>query len=265
MKYFFMTVFFLITGTTLADVTVKAIGLQIVEDGYRGNGQGENDELRAFYLSRGVNVALLLKTAEKSLIRIDEKTSKITTFQDDKGTDFMKAKGQFSNQPYRFDRAQLSEDGKALLTTISTPGLPERGAREITLEGELMVTLASESELRKSDPLLVKQGEIFTIGERDFKISKVGKPSWGDDPIEIELKSKFDHKLFKDIKFFDEQGEEISSEIKGTSSIGFLGKRTHTVTLSLKKKTKNLILALDVWSDSEEAKIPLSLKIGAGL
>ena len=79
------------------------------------------------------------------------------------------------------------------------------------------------------------------------------------------MKSNFDLEEFRKVVFYDGDGKEIASERGSRSSMGFLGKRTHRTSYRLKRKTDDLILGLEVWTDLEVKKLPLKLKLGVGL
>ena len=253
------------TGSASAEVKMSVAGLQVVDDGYKVEGEKGSAELRAFNWHRGTRVALLFKSEGKSIVKLDEKGSKLSVFGDGEGTDFMKAKSRFSSKPYRFERSDASSDGKALLTTVETEGVPKRGAASIVMEGEASILMASKSELKKSKKVALKKGSKFVVGEHRFEILSVKKPDWGDDALQIELQSKVSHEDFKSIKFYDGEGKENESNQNGSSAMGMFGKKTYTVTFSLKRKVKNLTMGLDTWTDLEVVKVPFSLKVGAGL
>jgi len=127
------------------------------------------------------------------------------------------------------------------------------------------VKTGSESKVTKSKKVPVKKGAKFVVGEHTFEIANFGKPKWGDDPFEIELKSKVDHKDFKEFIFLDEKGKKIESKESGWSSGGMFGKRSYKVTFKMKRKPKQLVLGLDSWTDAKDEKVPFKVELGAGL
>ncbi len=265
MKNIFALSWIIFTGFAVGEVTVSVAGLQVVGDGYQGKEEGENAELRAFNWSEGTQVSLLFKSEGKGIVKIDEEATKLTVFKTDQGTNFLKAKSRFSRGSFHFDLPRTSEDKKALITTLATSAFPKQGAKEIQLEGEVLLMLASQSELKKSEKVALEIGEKLVVGEESFELSQMGKSSWGGYPLEITLKSGVDHESFKAFRFFDGEGKEIASEQSGNSSFGRLGKRTYSVTYRLKSKPTHLVLGLDAWSDLEEVQVPFSFKLGVGL
>ena len=103
------------------------------------------------------------------------------------------------------------------------------------------------------------------MGEDAFEVNSLGKPDWGDDPIQVELKSSVSYKDFKGLHFYDLKGNKIESERSRNGSMGIFGKRTYTVSFKLKKKVDKIVLAVDEWSDMEVVKVPFDFTIGAVL
>ena len=258
--------FGMLGGLASAQVEVKVAGLKVVGPAYKGEGDEKNNSgLRAFNWSSGTKVALLLKSAEKSIVLLDKDGSKVSTFGDDKGTDFTKIKSRYSSRSVSFGFPQESKDGKALMVEVSSDGVPAAGAGYLMLKGELVVSVASASKLTKTKKLPVKKGTEVTVGEKAFKMSEAGKPKWGDAPLAITLEGKVSPKQFKEIKFFDVKGKEIEADESSSGSSGMFGKMTYTVTYNLKKKVEKVIVGFDEWTDLEVIKVPLDHKIGAGL
>ena len=103
------------------------------------------------------------------------------------------------------------------------------------------------------------------MGEDAFEVNSLRKPDYGDNPIEVELKSLVSYKDFKGLHFYDSKGNKIESERSRNGSMGIFGKRTYTVSFKLKKKVDKIVLAVDEWSDLEVVKVPFDFTIGAVL
>ena len=238
-------------------------GLQVVGKEYQE--EGTKEELRAFNWSPGTNIALLLKSDDKAIVGFDKEKSTLSRFGDDKGTDFLKVKRRFSDQPFSFGMEQESESRKALMTTLESDALPVSGATSITVAGELVLSLASKSELQKSEKVAVKKGVKFVVAGQTFTIKEAEKPKWGEDKLEITLESSVDLKSFRRVVFYGPDGKEIASERGMWSSMGMFGKKTYQTSYRFKVKPEELVMGLDAWTDLEVVKVPLDLKIGAGL
>jgi len=128
-----------------------------------------------------------------------------------------------------------------------------------------VVSLASKSKEVRSKLTVLKKGEKLVVGEDAFEVNSLGKPDWGNDPIQVELKSSVSYKDFKGFHFYDSKGNKIESKRSGSGYTGIFGKRTHTVSFNLKMKVDKIVLAVDEWSDLEVVKVPFDFMIGAGL
>ncbi len=258
-------IFGLAAGMALGGVKVEVAGLQVTAKGYVPEGENDFRALRAFSWQAGTRVGLLVTSSDKTIVGLDEEKSKVTGFTDDQETDFTKAKGRFGKNGAEFGMMSESEDGRAIVTHVESPGLPGKGAKTLTLKGDLVVSLASKSMEVKSEVAVLEKGKKLVVGGNSFEIDSVGKPDWGDDPLQINLKSSVNHKDFKGFHFYDTEGIEIESKRSSSGSMGIFGKRTYTVSFNLKKKVDKIVLAVDAWSDLEVVKVPFDFKIGAGL
>ena len=247
----------------VAEVKVSAVGLRVVGKGFKE--EGSDDELRAFHRFAGTSIGLMIQSEGKAIVNFDEEATKITSFADDKGTDFLKVKSRFSSKPYSFEMAQESKSRKVWMTTLASGGVPQSGANKITVAGELVLSLASKSELKKSGKVSLEKGGKFEVAGHTFTIDKIGKPDWGDDKLEVTLKSSVDLKSFRKVIFYDADGKELESKRGMWSSMGMFGKKTYQTSYTFKVEPKTLILGLDQWTDLEVVKVPLDLKVGAGL
>ena len=229
----------LLTGVVCGEMKVEVSGIRVVGKGYSSKKDAMNGEIRAFNWSSGTSGAL--------------------------GTDFMKMKSRFSDAPYKFGWSEVSEDGVALGTTIESEGLPGKGAKNLTIKGELVVVTGSKFEETKSGKLKVEKGSSFEAGDFRFKLSEVGKPKWGKDPLAITLETSRDPADIQGIVFYGADGEVIESSSSGSGSMGMFGKMTYTVSYGLKKKPAEIVVGVSLWTDLEVVKVPLNLKVGAGL
>ncbi len=256
-------------GFAVGQVGLSVAGLQVVKKGYQSEGDKDDkfgqSELRAFNWHAGTRVALMLVSEGKAIVSLDEDASKITTFTDDQGTDFSKSKARFGRDGVKFGFASYSDDKKALVVDVESGGVPKQGAGELILKGEVVVSVASESKLEKSEAVAATKGTKLKVGEREFEVTTAGKPKWGDDEFSIELKSKYNDRDFKAVKFYAADGTELKANRSMSSSGGVFGKSTHKVTFNFEKKFDKFSLGLDAWTDLEKVKVPFDLKVKAGL
>lgn len=257
----------LAAGFASAQVDVSVAGVQVVGKGYTSDSEEKKmqADLRAFNWHSGTRIALLVTSKDKAIVNVDKDGSQVTALADEKGTDFTKAKGKFGRSGAKFGFPDFSDDQKAMMVDVESAGIPAKGTKELRLKGELAISMASKSELKKSEAVELKKGAKVVVGEHTFEVTEAGKPDWGEDPLSVAFKSSVSHKDFKEVIFYDADGNVIESRRSSSGSMGMFGKKTYTVTFNLKKKVDKIILGLDEWSDLEVVKVPLDLKIGTGL
>ena len=64
------------------------------------------------------------------------------------------------------------------------------------------------------------------------------------------------------MRFYDAEGKLIESRNGGSSTVGFLGKRTVTRTYLLKEKSEKLKIEMDLWAGIEKVAVPLEMTLG---
>ena len=103
-------------------------------------------------------------------------------------------------------------------------------------------------------------------GDIEMKLNEVGKPSFGDDAVELSFEtSNKAITMLAGVKFFDETGTELESASRGSSSMGFAGKYTYGRDYSLKKEVKGkLVVEFEMWTDLAEKKVPFKVSAGVG-
>jgi len=253
-----------LSGSLFAQTTptLKVSGIRVIRETI---GEGFNGLVPFNTQSKGTSLALLIDTGGGSIIKIDDDASKLESFTDSSGADLMvKAKGFNRNGFGSFPK--VSEDGKMALVEINAVGVPAKGADKVTAKGTLVIHTASKKKTVKSMPIELKKGTKFTLGGIELKITKAGKPDFGDDPLAVQFQtSNKAIQMLAGVKFYDSSGTEIESEESGSSSMGFGKKFTYGEDYDLKKAvTGKVIVEFEVWTDLKESEIPFDITAGVG-
>lgn len=250
-----------------AEPSIEVSGIQVIRQEV---GEGFQ-ALRPFNAQgKGTKLALLMRSPDVSIIKLDVEASTLDAFIDDTRksllSDDSEQRGGFGSQEGFGSFPRISEDGKAAMVTISGPGVPTEKSNKIGAKGTLVAQLGSQSKTFQSDPVELKQGVSLAINGIEFKISKIGKPGFGNEPLEIGLQSSNKAlTTLKGVKFFDADGNEMESKSGGSSSMGFLGNMTYgenyRLTKTLSGKT---VIEFEIWTDLKEVKVPFSITAGLG-
>ena len=71
--------------------------------------------------------------------------------------------------------------------------------------------------------------------------------------------------LVAGVKFYDESGAQLESEVGSANQMGFGNKYTFGREYELMKAVKGkLVVEFEIWSDMVEKKVPLKIAAGVG-
>ncbi len=235
---------------------VEAGGIQIVAK----QESEEFDSLRPFHQQLGTKVALMIHG--EGLIAIDTNESKLSAFRDNKGTNLLVKEGFGGDGFDSFPK--VNDAGTLGMVDVRGGGIPTKGAHSVQVKGSLTVSQGTQSKAVKSAKVAFKDGSKLVAGAYTFEIKKVGKPSFGDHPMEITL--KIDQKLteIRAFRFLDVNGNEVESNGTGSSSMGFNDQVTVERSFSLAKEITTGTLELDVWQDLKTKTVPIDVTVGVG-
>jgi len=246
-----------------AKPTVEVRGLRIVGKGYGKTKYGA--ELHPLNWSPGTAVAVLVKRPGGGLIELDRKASKLTKFADDKGTDLLNANKSSRSATHGFARDNISADGKACMIELMCAGVPAKGAKTVVASGTMIFKFATKKKTFTHKNIALKAGSTIKAGAITFKITKAGKPQWGDAALEITLNTNTDISKIAAIRFLDAAGKEIPSKEAGGSTMRMGKLVTVEKSFTLKKKVAVATVAIDYWMDMKTLKVPFNIKATIGL
>jgi len=239
--------------------TVEVRGLRIV-----GKGHGEMmTGVRAFNWHEGSTLALLVLIPDGGIIALDSKTSKLDKFVDNKGTNLLVGESRWGQAGIE-SRPSITKDGKACMVELSGKSVPAKGATHILASGTLVFNCASKKKTVQHKNVALKKGTKIASAI-PFTIDKVGKPDWGDAPLQVTLEAKQDLTNVAEIKFFDAQGKEIESRQSSSSRMRMGPLVTVKRSFTLKKKVDVATIAITYWMDMRIVKLPFNVKTSVGM
>lgn len=234
--------------------TVTLAGLQVVMD----DGEKDFDGFKTFNMSSGYNVALIVRSPEKTMVGFDEENVKITLGGAEADCSF------FSNMAFSKDRLSM----KLEFNTSDEVKLDEQG--RLKIEGVLPVTLASGKEELRAKPMAVKVGAEVVFpsdaeGVPELKVKSIGKPDFGDAAFEITFSTNMQMDGFAGVRFYDKDGKALDAESGGSSWMSFGGKGSGEVTYQFKIEPTELVLALESWTGKEEVQVQVDFQAGLAI
>lgn len=239
----------LFVGSAAAEITVEPAGLQVVwDDGGRAFGG-----FKTYNMSKGVSVALHLKSDSDSIIGLDEHDSSITIGGKNADMGFFSA-----------DHG-ISEDGKTAKVDFEADKA-EAVDGKLEVKGTIVVVAANEVA-EASTGLIEWQEGLEVVFPDDakfpkFTVSKVGKPDWGDEQFAISLKCNEDFREPIRVRFIEEDGTEHEASGDGYSRMK-MGKIVKMeFGYKTDKKFSKARMVIEYWKDAKKVDVPVELKLG---
>jgi len=238
-------------GMARAEVSVEPAGMKIVWKTLKK----EFDGFQTYNSGEGVYLSLGVSAGGKGIIGFDKKKSKIKLL----------AGGQDLDATFEMWNSRTSKDGKTMRVEAKTKKLPGAAATDLKVSGAVGLILSSKKETKTTKVTAYKKGvEVELVKGFSFEVDSLGKPKWGDHPLEISLKWSRDIPELAAVRFFDAEGKEIESSSNGSSSMEFLGKRSVSKQYKLKRKVDKFRIEMDLWVDMEHVSAPIDFTLGIG-
>lgn len=241
---------------------VKSLGLRVIRE-VPGK---ENEKLVPFNtFNKGTSVALLIESKGTAIIKVDTDASKITSFKDDAGNDLMTGGGRFNSDGFGgFPR--IGQTGKFAMVELDASGVPNEKSGKVEVEGMISLQLASEKKKIKSAPFEIKEGVIVKLGDLEMELKKFGERSFKKEGVELNFQTSDKAvTLVAGVKFYDEAGAELKSEVGSDGRWGIGKKFTYSREYEITEKVKGkVVMEFEVWSDMKEEKVPFKIAIGVG-
>jgi hypothetical protein len=206
---------------------------------------------RPFNSENGTKLVLWIQMAPgQGLIEIDEDTSVLQRFADDKGTDLG---GRFDNFPDEF------KDGSGGTFEISSTGMPAAGATRLMAEGTISLMIAEGTKPQRVANVALVNGKTFLLDKTTMTVADVS-PSSGGVSFSVKLPRQVMEGI-KDVRFFDAKGGPIEGSRSGS---GYMNDAAE-MSFSVKPAVKSLTIEFDVWQGRRAIKVPFKVQAGLGL
>ncbi|MEM6910006.1 MAG: hypothetical protein AAF555_00345 [Verrucomicrobiota bacterium] len=209
---------------------------------------------RTFNAQNGLAFSIGLRgTGSTRLIDFEKETSTIHLLTSDQAEPIALQPGF----PSRF-----SDDARAARIEFKSDALPPAEASFYRLEGSISLLVAQDQETILSAATPFEKGSTVSLGEDlVFKIEKLGKPQWGEMPVQVSLQIARDIPEIAAFRFFDGTGKKLEMKEAGSSRMGMFNKVTVTRTFNLAEKPEALIVEVDVWQNLQKQEVPVALAV----
>jgi len=240
------------------DFEARVVGVQVAAQGY-----ADDFRMRPFN-SMGTAVAIIIETkGPKSIIKFDDKGSKIALLRDDKDTDLTKSPQGDKQKFYQpqFGFPSVSDDGKAVLFLVRGDSLPAKGSTRVRVQMTAHLLTASQKKTDRQDGVALKVDTEVKAGPAPLRIQKV-EAEGAELNVTFKTNEKIDQVIA--VRFFKD-GKEVKSNSAGSSSWTIGNVRTVQKTYSVKEKLEKADIEVEYWADLEAVDVPVSVEAGLGL
>ena len=212
-----------------------------------------NDDFSAkpFHSDNGTTLVLWVKMpAGQGLIEIDEDTSLLQKFADDKGTNIG---GKFGSFPEEF------KDGTGGIIEIRSSGFPAPGATALVAEGSLAMTVATGTRKTRVPTVQLKNDAKFMLGTTSITVAEVATEG-EDQTFTLKLPRQVMTSI-KNVAFFDAKGAPLDGH---RTSSGYMNDNAE-MGFSVKTPLKTFTMEFEAWQGLKTIKVPFNVKAGLGL
>ena len=244
-------------GPVCAEPKVEVTGLSIAKP----DPTSKFNRSKAGNISAGTKIYFEIADKTKNFLKIDEKSSKLTAFVDDKGTDLTKTKEKsWSSPSWLGSFPKITDDKHAARFEIKSSVCPAKGATKVTIDATMVLLGGADLKTETQADVELKLDAKITIGPAPFEIKKIEK-GWGDWQRAVTLFTPKPTDGIKSIKFYGPDGKEIESKQTSWSS----SNKNINLTYSLKKKIDKVTVKIEFYQKVEKIIVPIKISLGVGL
>lgn len=209
----------------------------------------------------GGKVTVFIKSNAKNIIAYDRKSTQqsIKTYERNKKGKKTAMAANVVKAPFF---ARIAKDNRSALLEFEYTFLPRKATTLLVQTGlQLQLTVAGARVPVEQAKLSIKPGSMLKLGPISMKLVKMGKPSWGKAPLEIQFDT--DEKLdqLAEIHFYDQQGNEIKSQRSRSMSMSMGGHKKVSVYYMLYKKPDVVRVKAKYWKGLQKIKVPVSITL----
>lgn len=234
-----------------AGVSVEPAGMKVVWKTLKK----EFDGFQTYNSTEGVYLSLGVSSGDKGIIGFDKKKSKIK----------LMAGKQDLEGGFEMWNTRTNKAGTMMRVEVASKKLPAADVTDLKVSGAISLILSSKKETKSTKVTAYKKGnKVELVKGFSFVVDSLGKPKWGDHPLEISLKWNREIPELAAVRFFDADGKEIESSPNGSSSMDFMGKKSVSKQYKFKRKVDQFRIEMDLWVDMEQVSAPVDFTLGMG-
>ena len=205
--------------------SVQVVGLQVVRPL-----RGDKDKQSLTGRRTGTVLTIRAGRADRHLLGVDDKLSRLETFTDDRKTEMVDESGKLL-RTWLDGRTWASPDGRDCLFEVVSMRTPASGARQLRLKASIVLKCGRDGMAVEQPNFRLAKDSRLTVGPAPMKITGVQR---GDKTTIFTLSTKSSVERIAGIRFFDADGKEIDTQLLEETVVGFMGNTFHDRTYCLK-------------------------------
>lgn len=245
-------------GESRPAFSAQVVGLQVA-----AQIPGEDMSFRPFNQEPGTTLAVVVRSADKTIVAFDSEASQLLLLQDDKGTDLKGASEQSTFSTFGFP--QMGKDSKSVLFELRGAGLPAAGATRVKAAGIAVLKVGTTQETVRQENVAMKKDSKITVGPVPFTIKDVQAGSGDGATMEVTLAASQDTEAISEIRFQDAAGAEIKTQDAGSMTMRMMGTVSVEKQIRFDKKVDSATVVIKYWKGLETRQVPLKLEAGLSL
>jgi len=202
-------------------------------------------------------LALELVRPEGGIVGLRHEACVLRRFADERGTSLLATDDQEDPIEMLFE---LAPDGCSLAFYLASKSCPSPGARRLEAEGEIEITVASETAVETSETVALVAGTSLEVGAYAFELGEVGASSWGGG-WSLEVLADRDLEGILSWSLVDESGREV--ELHPRMSWSGMGRWSQS--LEADQPLERAALRLKYWSDARSERVPFRVSAELGM
>lgn len=215
-------------------------------------------------MSAGTSLYVMISSADRFFVALDEEGSKLAAFGDDKGTDLSKSDDRFGSS-WTGPWTRISEDGRSCNLAVISGKTPAPGARELKLKASVLLLCGADEKKAQQKDLELKKGAKLSVGPVEAEIEQVQEQKIGSETtVYLSIKSEKSLDAVRKLTFTGADGKEIQAVPAGSSRMGILGKFVYNRSWSLKGNPAKVGVEVTYFDKVEKLQVPVEVTVGVG-
>lgn len=217
-----------------------------------------------FGSQEGILLKVFIAQPDRFIIGVDDKASKLTSFQDDKKTDLSKSKDPKAfKQGFLSPFNEVTKDGHGIKLDLRAPQTPAPGAKAIQVKANVALRVGLDEKKQEVKDVNLRESKILLAG-MNVGVKRSKDQAWGDYKMTVTLSANRPQDGIRKLTFVGADGAEIKSGIISRSSFSFGAGGNWDVTYGLGAVVEKATIRVEYFDRVEVVNVPVDMDLGVG-